>query len=76
MNTPRASRARWTLGVEILTPAFLGGARPREVDEHTPLRPPSLRGQWRHWFRLGMAAVVRPPRLPCTTSRGSSRTAA
>lgn len=64
MNTPRASRARWTLGVEILTPAFLGGARPREVDEHTPLRPPSLRGQWRHWFRLGMAAVVRPPRPP------------
>lgn len=53
---------RWTLKVETLTPAFIGGARPREADAVSPLRVPSLRGQLRHWFRLGLAAVLRAPR--------------
>ena len=49
---------RWTFTLETLTPAFIGGATPRQVDRVSPLRPPSIRGVLRHWFRMGMAAVL------------------
>jgi CRISPR type III-B/RAMP module RAMP protein Cmr1 len=42
----------------LVTPAVLGGARPREVDPHHPLRVPSVRGCLRHWFRFGVAAQL------------------
>src|SRR5581483_9708130 len=37
-----------TLECETVTPLFLGGADPRGIPE---LRPPSLRGAMRYWFR-------------------------
>lgn len=39
----------WTLPCELLTPAFLGGAEPNKQAE---LRPPSIRGALRAWWRL------------------------
>ncbi|MCB9761188.1 MAG: hypothetical protein H6739_15210 [Alphaproteobacteria bacterium] len=54
------SRPRWRLRLRLLTPAYVGGARPRRVDPHTPLRPPSLRGVWRQWFRYAAAAALKP----------------
>ncbi len=38
-----------TFNLEIITPAFCGGARPQKQAE---LRPASIRGQLRWWFRV------------------------
>lgn len=46
--------------LSITTPAFVGGARPRAADPITPLRPPSIRGALRMWFRMAFAGLVKP----------------
>lgn len=48
------------LSLELITPAFIGGARPREVDPFMMVRPSSIRGALRWWFRAAAAAVMRP----------------
>lgn len=44
--------------LELLTPAFLGGARPRQADPYLPLRPSSVRGLLRYWFRAAAAPFL------------------
>lgn len=46
--------AELTLECETVTPLFLGGADPRGAPE---LRPPSLRGALRYWFRALLAEM-------------------
>ncbi len=46
--------------LRLLTPAFIGSARPWEVDPFLPFRPSSVRGVLRSWFRVAMAAILRP----------------
>lgn len=53
---------RYSLRAALLTPAFVGGAEPRRVDEHMPLRPSTVRGLLRAWFRAGAASVLWPQR--------------
>lgn len=48
--------------LEVLTPAVLGGARPRQVDPYMSLRPASLRGLWRYWFRAIAGSLLWPER--------------
>jgi CRISPR-associated protein Cmr1 len=49
-----------TLTLELLTPAFVGGAEPRKLDPYMPLRPSSVRGVLRTWFRTAAAALMWP----------------
>lgn len=49
-----------TLSFELLTPAFLGGATPRQIDPYMPLRPSAVRGALRAWFRIAAASVLWP----------------
>lgn len=37
--------------VDLVSPAMIGGSRPRDLDEPLTLRPPSVRGQLRFWVR-------------------------
>lgn len=46
--------------LELLTPAFLGGHEPRKLDEITPVRAHSVRGQLRWWFRAAAATLIWP----------------
>lgn len=46
--------------LELLTPAFLGGHEPRKLDEITPIRPHSVRGLLRWWFRAAAATLLWP----------------
>lgn len=48
---PHASPIKLDITLEFLTPAVLGSSRPRQCDPYMPLRPASLRGLWRTWFR-------------------------
>jgi CRISPR-associated protein Cmr1 len=54
----------WSLSLELLTPAFIGGASSpmgdRMLDLAMPLRPGSVRGLLRYWFRAAAAAVLVP----------------
>lgn len=49
-----------TAKIELTVPAFLGGARAREADRYFLMRPSSVRGALREWFRMGAAAVLWP----------------
>lgn len=49
-----------TFTLELLTPAVLGGPYPRRCDPYMPLRPASLRGLWRYWFRAAVASLLWP----------------
>ncbi|MGK3997471.1 RAMP superfamily CRISPR-associated protein [Sorangium sp. So ce1024] len=49
------------LNLHFSTPSFVGGAEARSVDRATGLRPPSVRGALRAWFRMGAAAVLLVP---------------
>lgn len=51
---------RLAFDVELLTPAFIGGPTPRRLDEYMPLRPSTVRGLLRGWFRVGAAALLWP----------------
>ncbi|MEZ4363812.1 MAG: type III-B CRISPR module RAMP protein Cmr1 [Kofleriaceae bacterium] len=51
---------RLSFDVEVLTPAFVGGHEPRKLDEHTPLRPHTIRGLLRWWFRAAAGSVLWP----------------
>ena len=46
--------------LELHVPAVLGGARPRSCDPYFKLRPSSVRGGLRYWFRAAVAAVLWP----------------
>jgi RAMP superfamily len=48
---------RLSFEVEVLTPAFVGGHEPRKLDEYTPLRPHTVRGLLRWWFRAAADAA-------------------
>ena len=48
------------LVVELVTPAMIGGAEARKLDNPPTLRPPSLRGHLRFWSRaLGGEELAR-----------------
>lgn len=49
------------LSLHISSPCVLGGAQARAVDPVMPLRPPSVRGALRAWFRMGAASVLLVP---------------
>lgn len=51
---------RLSFDVEVLTPAFVGGHEPRKLDEYTPLRPHTVRGLLRWWFRASAGALMWP----------------
>lgn len=51
---------RLSFDVEVLTPAFVGGHEPRKLDEYTPLRPHTVRGLLRWWFRAAAGALMWP----------------
>lgn len=51
---------RLSFDIEVLTPAFVGGHEPRKLDEYTPLRPHTVRGLLRWWFRCAAGAVMWP----------------
>lgn len=55
---PRALPQWSSLRLRVVTPTVVGGAEPRVADPATPLRPASLRGLWRLWLRMGLAAVL------------------
>lgn len=64
-------KKKWmTLFVEPVTPALISGAQPRRIDEHMPIRPSSVRGLLRSWFRAAAA-----PRIDWSTEswRGGER---
>lgn len=46
--------------LELLSPAFVGGAEPRVLDPHMPLRPSTVRGLLRFWFRAAAGALIWP----------------
>jgi CRISPR-associated protein Cmr1 len=48
---PSEDRITWEIPLEVVTPLYGGGARTREVDQGTPVRTPSIRGQLRFWWR-------------------------
>ena len=47
-----SSPQRRTFQCQTITPLFGGGVTARTVDELLPVRPSSIRGQLRHWWRL------------------------
>lgn len=58
LPSPRARRARdgseitqIALQLEVVTPIFGGGTKPRDVDEVDVIRVPSIRGHLRFWWR-------------------------
>lgn len=57
---PQPPPIQLDITLEFLTPAVLGGSRPRRVDPYMPLRPASLRGLWRYWFRAIAGALMWP----------------
>lgn len=46
--------------IELNTPAVLGGARPLRADPYFVLRPSSVRGGLRYWFRAAAASMLWP----------------
>ena len=59
---PHRKPIQLTFSLDFLTPAILGGYQPRRVDPYMPLRPASLRGLWRYWFRALAASLMWPER--------------
>jgi CRISPR-associated protein Cmr1 len=50
------------VSLKVVTPVFVGAAEPDKLDRHWPLRPASVRGVLRDWFRRMMADIVGPGR--------------
>jgi len=50
LSAPKASPS-WDIPIEVVTQLYGGGAQARRVDEETPVRPSSIRGQLRFWWR-------------------------
>lgn len=44
--------------LEVITPVMLGGLTPGQVDRRMPVRPDSVRGALRYWFRAGVAPFL------------------
>jgi len=51
----------WTLQLKTITPMFGGSATPREVDKENPIRPASVRGHLRFWWRATAGARYSTP---------------
>jgi len=49
----------WAIPMQIVTPLYGGGASTRQVDEQTPVRASSIRGQLRFWWRALYGGVYR-----------------
>ena len=47
---------RWTIELKTITPMFGGSAKTREVDADNPVRPSSVRGHLRFWWRATTGA--------------------
>jgi CRISPR-associated protein Cmr1 len=47
----KTDRETWTLELRTITPMFGGSATTREVDPQNPIRPSSVRGHLRFWWR-------------------------
>jgi CRISPR-associated protein Cmr1 len=69
LPTPRARRAsdggeiaKSTLLLEVVTPIFGGGTKPRDVDEVDVIRVPSIRGNLRFWWRALQAPKFADPK--------------
>ncbi len=56
----RSSTHELRASIELNTPAVLGGARPRQCDPYFRLRPSSVRGGLRYWFRAAAASMLWP----------------
>ncbi len=48
----------WTIELKTITPMFGGSAKTREVDNQNPIRPSSVRGHLRFWWRATAGARV------------------
>lgn len=51
----------WTIQLKTITPVFGGSATPREVDTQNPVRPASVRGHFRFWWRATAGARYATP---------------
>ncbi|WP_295391563.1 type III-B CRISPR module RAMP protein Cmr1 [uncultured Thiodictyon sp.] len=51
LSVPNTCQA-WEIPLEVVTPLYGGGAQMRRVDDQTPVRVPSIRGQLRFWWRV------------------------
>lgn len=47
----------WTVHLKTITPMFGGSAQTRQVDEQSPVRPASVRGHLRFWWRATAGAA-------------------
>lgn len=56
----RSSVIELRASIELNTPAVLGGARPLRADPYFVLRPSSVRGGLRYWFRAAAASMLWP----------------
>ena len=59
----QADRHKQTYTIHVVTPMFGGGVEPGVNDPITPIRPTSIRGHLRFWWR-GPAARTFRPRKP------------
>lgn len=64
---PGRNSVSFQLEVEFITPRIGGSVRPREVGE--TLRPSSLRGMWRQWWRALQPLDLRGARLAAAETR-------
>ncbi len=54
LETPKPTT--WELTLKTITPMFGGSAKTREVDSENPVRPSSVRGHLRFWWRATAGA--------------------
>jgi CRISPR-associated protein Cmr1 len=55
LETPKLTT--WELTLKTITPMFGGSAKTREVDSQNPIRPLSVRGHLRFWWRATAGAA-------------------
>ncbi len=55
LETPKLTT--WELTLKTITPMFGGSAKTREVDSQNPIRPSSVRGHLRYWWRATAGAA-------------------
>ena len=68
LELPRAGADRITLQCRFLTWVFGGGEQPKKFDRITRVRPPSIRGQLRFWWRATHADLDRKELLLLETA--------
>ena len=55
LETPKLTT--WELTLKTITPMFGGSAKTREIDPQNPIRPASIRGHLRFWWRATAGAA-------------------